>query len=357
MKIFIILPNFDFSGPTKGAAALSNFICKYYPTYVFLIKSLDKSLNTEFDRSIHLYNLGKYKFFDKLKIVSDLTKKYKKEKIIILSMCFSADVFSLFLSQKIFKISSVRGNLLKNYFYTYGISGYFLAFLHLIIQNLFNLTLVMNRSMYKQVRFFSSSNIYTINNFIEEKKLSPYFKKNISIKKKLSFVFVGILNKRKDPFSLIKAFEKILVKEDSILNIVGSGPLFKEIDNYLRENNLIKNINLFGFLKNPYPIIAESDVFVLPSYSEGTPRAAMEALFLGIPCVLRDVEGNNELIDKHLKNGDLFRNNCELPDMLLKVGLDSRLRSKRENLLPQKFSENNALTNYDKLFKKIFYGK
>ena len=41
---------------------------------------------------------------------------------------------------------------------------------------------------------------------------------------------------------------------------------------------------------------------VLPSFSEGTSRAALESLFLGVPIILRDVDSNKDLIDNNLKN-------------------------------------------------------
>ena len=50
---------------------------------------------------------------------------------------------------------------------------------------------------------------------------------------------------------------------------------------------------------------------VLPSFSEGVSRSALEALFLGVPCVLRDVDGASELIHDGI-NGYLFNENSEL---------------------------------------------
>ena len=196
--------------------------------------------------------------------------------------------------------------------------------------------------------------IISIHNFIEEKKLLASFDKEINSNKRMSFVYVGGLVNRKDPFSLIKAFEKICFKDNLILDIIGSGPLLKQIKNYIREKNLVNHINLHGFLSNPYEIVSKSDVFVLPSHSEGTPRAAMEALFLGIPCVLRNVEGNSELIDSELKNGKLFDFDDELPDILLEVSYASRRRLFRRNLLPKKFSEKLILEQYNNLFRSVF---
>ena len=63
----------------------------------------------------------------------------------------------------------------------------------------------------------------------------------------------------------------------------------------------------------------------LPSYSEGMSRAVLEALSLGIPCVLRNVKANSELI-KDKENGILFNNTTDLY-----VSLNKALKKKWNN--------------------------
>jgi len=315
--------------------AIANYLCKYYSTNIIFLKGIKKDYQLELDKKINVYCFAKDNYFTKLLKARRLIENYKNGKSIILSMCLSADIFSVLLKNNSYKISSIRGNLIKNYYYSYSFIGIILALFHMFIQNLLDLTLVMHNQMLKQVKTFSKTKIISINNFIEESKLFGFFKKKINFSKRISFVFVGGLNNRKDPLSLIKAFEKICFKNDFLLHIIGNGPLKKKIYHYINKKNLNNHVILHGFLKSPYSVVSESDVFVLPSYSEGTPRAAMEALFLGVPCVLRDVEGNSELIDKELKNGELFRFNDELPDILLKISYRSRKRLFRKIFCPK----------------------
>lgn len=44
------------------------------------------------------------------------------------------------------------------------------------------------------------------------------------------------------------------------------------------------------------------DVFALPSYREGFPRAPMEASAMGVPCVVTNVRGCREAVE-HERNG------------------------------------------------------
>ena len=70
-----------------------------------------------------------------------------------------------------------------------------------------------------------------------------------------------------------------------------------------------------GQLNNPFEIVLRENYFVLPSLSEGTSRVAMEALYLGLPCVMRNMVNNFELIQT-AQQGYLFDEDEELFSMM-----------------------------------------
>ena len=74
----------------------------------------------------------------------------------------------------------------------------------------------------------------------------------------------------------------------------------------------------------------------------------LEALFLGIICVTRDVDSNKEVINED--NGILFNRNEELPSAMLKAAYISKNNLKRKNLLPI----TNRQTYVESLFLNIF---
>ena len=84
---------------------------------------------------------------------------------------------------------------------------------------------------------------------------------------------------------------------------------------------------------------------VLPSLSEGVSRSALEALYLGVPCVLRDVDGSSELIQEGI-NGYLFSENSELPNAMMRAVELSRNRNELVSLLPEKFRQKRAARQY-----------
>ena len=352
MEIYIVVPSMSLSGPVKGAFAIANLLTnKHIVNIVFLKTKEEENINLYDNPEIRYIFLGKYQnFFTKLLRFRELFKNKKKEKTIIFSLCFSADFYTILAKKGIHKISSIRGNLYRNYFYSYSLFGLLLAFIHLYIQRFFNLTLVMNNSIRIQVRQISNTNILIIRNFIDEFKLEKYIKKEINKEKTPSFIFVGDLTKRKDPLSVLEAFREIKKNKDCILHIVGDGPLRKSLEKNIKKYNLERYVFMHGFLSKPYELISNCDVFVLPSYSEGTPRAAMEALFLGVPCVLRNVDCNSDLVNRSIMNCNLFQSNEELPVIMLKTLKESRSRLKKFKLLPDEFRLNSIIDKYESVF-------
>ena len=53
----------------------------------------------------------------------------------------------------------------------------------------------------------------------------------------------------------------------------------------------------WGFLDDIRPVLAQADVFVLPSYREGMPRAVLEAMAMGKPIVTTDAAGCKETVE------------------------------------------------------------
>jgi glycosyltransferase involved in cell wall biosynthesis len=82
------------------------------------------------------------------------------------------------------------------------------------------------------------------------------------------------------------------------LIILGEGPDRACLMRQIVELSLQGFVEMPGFVANPYPVMQQSDVFVLSSRFEGLPLALMEARALGIPIVATDcVAGPRELLE------------------------------------------------------------
>ena len=66
----------------------------------------------------------------------------------------------------------------------------------------------------------------------------------------------------------------------------------------MRELNLENEIEMPGFVNNPYPYIARASTFVLSSKYEGLCTVIIESLVVGTPVVSTDCPtGNDEVLD------------------------------------------------------------
>ena len=65
-----------------------------------------------------------------------------------------------------------------------------------------------------------------------------------------------------------------------------------ELDDWVADGS----ITYHGRLDDVRPTIAESSVYVLPSYREGTPRTVLEAMAMGRPIITTDAPGCRETV-------------------------------------------------------------
>lgn len=101
-------------------------------------------------------------------------------------------------------------------------------------------------------------------------------------------IWVGRLDKQKDPLLLIEAFSRVTAaKPDIHLIIVGDGILKADIVERVNALGLQSRV-IFAGLRNPRQVaelLQISNLFVMTSAYEGMPMALLEALGCGVPVV------------------------------------------------------------------------
>jgi glycosyltransferase involved in cell wall biosynthesis len=55
-------------------------------------------------------------------------------------------------------------------------------------------------------------------------------------------------------------------------------------------------VHFVGYSSNPFQYVSSYDLFVLPSLSEGLPVSLVEAIYLNVPVLATDVQGNREIV-------------------------------------------------------------
>lgn len=121
------------------------------------------------------------------------------------------------------------------------------------------------------------------------------------------FVFVGRIVADKGINELVGAFSRLQRSNCKLLLV---GPFEKELDPLQAEtektieNN--ENIITVGYQNDVRPYFAISDCLVFPSYREGFPNVVMQAGAMGVPSIVSDINGCNEIIAEGV-NGIVIR--------------------------------------------------
>ena len=131
----------------------------------------------------------------------------------------------------------------------------------------------------------------------------------VEFESKTFIVCVGRFYKNKNHALLIKSLAK--AKSTKKLVLLGDGPERATLEALVLELGLKERVIFKGFVKNPYPYIANSAGLISASLAEGFPNVIAEALILGKFIVSSDCQsGPAELLDncvslgvEHLKNG------------------------------------------------------
>ena len=114
-----------------------------------------------------------------------------------------------------------------------------------------------------------------------------------------TFIFIGRMVRDKGINELIGAFHK-LSSEDPLIRLLLVGTFEDKLDPVLPETKRLietsENIVFVGYQNDVRPYLAASDVLILPSYREGFPNVVLQAGAMGLPCIVTDINGSNEII-------------------------------------------------------------
>lgn len=137
-------------------------------------------------------------------------------------------------------------------------------------------------------------------------------------------VIVGTLKEVKGHKRLFGIIKRLVDEKYNIhLYVMGTGPLLDELNTFIEENDLKKNITMLGYQENPYKYVAKADLFICSSYSEGFSTAATEALIVGTPVCTVEVSGMKEMLGENNEYGVVTDNDEEALYHGIKMFLDN----------------------------------
>lgn len=124
-------------------------------------------------------------------------------------------------------------------------------------------------------------------------------------KKTPVIVSAGRLAPEKGLLDLVQAIKVLSKTREVKLLMLGEGPMRKDIESLIAQENLQGIIKLIGFQENPLKYYSKADVFVLSSYVEGLPNVLVEAMMSGCTPVSTNCPTGPEEVLQNEKYGYL----------------------------------------------------
>jgi len=198
-----------------------------------------------------------------------------------------------------------------------------LAFYHFWLRGLIHLIWKKSRAIIANSRGLAllarqsqkGVQVHVIPNGVDTESFKPPDSKPKSQKFKL--LFVGRLaDSQKNISMMLRCLTRI---PDADLRIVGDGPDSDKLRRLAVKLNLRHRVWFEGWVQGHklIRIYQESDAYVSASRDEGMPNTVLEALSCGLPLILSNIAGHNEIVCDH-QNGYLFDVNNE-SDLAAKI--------------------------------------
>ncbi|HEX4954478.1 MAG TPA: glycosyltransferase [Thermoanaerobaculia bacterium] len=112
-------------------------------------------------------------------------------------------------------------------------------------------------------------------------------------------IWVGRLTPQKRPLLALEALARLRQEVDARLWLCGSGPLAEAVERQVEKLELGDAVEQLGFVANPFPLLAQADLFLLTSDFEGLPNALIEAQGLGVPALATSCPyGPDEIVEE-----------------------------------------------------------
>lgn len=123
-------------------------------------------------------------------------------------------------------------------------------------------------------------------------------------KKDKVITFLGRITMQKGPEYFVEAAAKVLQKSKHVRFVMaGSGDMMDAMIKLAAKRNIADRFHFTGFLRGRevYEMLADSDVYVMPSVSEPFGISPLEAMEMGVPSIISKQSGCAEILDNVIK--------------------------------------------------------
>ncbi len=360
MKLFILIPSLEKGGIERSMSRLSRGLLDSGWDVSIISEKPSKESISYFDERVKLLSLGSSFINQNSNIIFSIfknilyyfkIKKYIKKyspDVLLAVKNIPVSIFLKIILKNKFKLiireavnpkySSITQRSLLSRIFVNNLK----KLLYPKADNIIAISEGVKQSLVKNFNL-DSSKIQTIYNPSADEKILSLAKEDIDrdlISNRPLIVSIGRLTKQKNHITLLKAFNKIHSNIDCNLYIIGEGSERRNLEKFIKNNNIDDKVKLLGYQNNPWKFLSKSNLFVLPSIWEGFGNVIVESMLIGIPVISSDCPSGPREILNNGKSGKLFQ-----------VGDYNHLANIIEEIIS---SDNSELINYAKLRSKDF---
>jgi N-acetyl-alpha-D-glucosaminyl L-malate synthase BshA len=231
----------------------------------------------------------------------------------------------------------------------------------------------LKEATYERLDVPRSVPIDVIANFVDSEKFKPVEQKRWELVSRLfgdSRQFAGesahprvlIHNSNFRPLKrvedVIHIFSEVRKSVPSVLIFVGDGPERSRIEAMVRQIGLINWVRFIGKQLNFVEVLQNSDVFLLPSETEGFGLAGLEALSCGVPVVASRVGGIPEVVEDGENGflhpvGEISSMAQSVIHLLRDASLYRRMSAAARQMVERKWQMEPMVSRYENYYRQI----
>ena len=185
---------------------------------------------------------------------------------------------------------------------------------------------------------------HTLTKYFTTDKLIPFIPytevqerplKNSTISR---FVSIGGINERKNQLELLAAYNQLNRKEIELVFIGGWDERYKKLmDDYIEAHHL-DHVTFVGFHSDPWSLVTDKDILVLPAKLETFSLVFVESVLNGVPAIISDNLGHLSS-SKFLESGNIYPlGDCDILSQKMAEGIEHFDSYKEKQLVDQKLA-------------------
>jgi|GEM_PF-2048075 Glycosyltransferase len=316
VRVLHLFPEMGTGGTEKVIIQISQFL-KEHENYEIALGTTDGVRKQDFvDAGVKLYNLKH--FWNKRKLISNLFAIRKVINDYKPTVVHTHTLYSLIL---VFVLKKLSGNKVKLIHTGHGGPRKNYDKIAKRISWMTNKYIALSSETYKLLaKLNKRQNIYLIENGVEQPPECEVVIERDLKKDPFTLAFIGRLTEQKGIPVLIQAIDLLTKKGyETKLLIIGDGETKQMLKQNVIDLSLEGKVHFLGFQSNPWILLKDIPIIVMPSLWEQGALVVLEALVRNHTLVATNINGINHVI-KHEKNGYLFEpdNVQELANILIK---------------------------------------